>query len=171
MSWCHCGIPGAMLCNWWPHLQLQLTSWEVVFHKKIVIPLMSDSIVNITAAAKVLSLVSGIEFITAKNARGSMRFYFPKAQHSVLVRNRLFNMWRMSNIRITKRITGHHLLNLNAEFMHVLVQLRTVMLLSFPILKVVKRIPRVRLWIFCRTYQLVMAVYGPVYGLKWWKQF
>ena len=33
------------------------------FVKKIVIPLMSDSIVNITAAAKVLSPVPGIEYV------------------------------------------------------------------------------------------------------------
>ncbi len=59
----HCDIARAMLCNWWLYLMSQQTSWEVCLCEKIVIPLISDSIVSITTAAKILSPVSGIKFV------------------------------------------------------------------------------------------------------------
>jgi hypothetical protein len=39
------------------------------FAKKIVIPLISDSIVSITTAAKILSPVSGIKYVCSKECK------------------------------------------------------------------------------------------------------
>jgi hypothetical protein len=44
-----------------PYLKSQQMSWEVSLNWKIIIPLTSDSIVNITTAVKILSPVSGIK--------------------------------------------------------------------------------------------------------------
>ncbi len=50
------------------------------FTKKIVIPLMSDSIINITAAAKVLSPVSGVNYVHhRKECKRKQKILFSKS--------------------------------------------------------------------------------------------